>query len=315
MTALARHISAHGEIPSDARGASIALGNFDGVHIGHQAVVAGARRANAVLAAAVFEPHPRQFFQQAVKPFRLQSPLQRMRALESLGVETIFEIRFDAALAALTDQAFVDEILVGALGAKQVAVGFDFRFGRDRMGDAAGLQRLCAAHGVAVSVIDAVDDASHDREKVSSSAIRAAIEAGDVAEAADFLTRPFAIEGVVGPGAQRGRTIDFPTANVALSGYVRPLFGVYAVRVDVGDGQWRAGVANCGVKPTVQGAGAEPLLEAHIFDFAQDIYGHRIEVQLIEKLRAERKFESFEALKAQIAADAAAARAILTAAP
>jgi riboflavin kinase/FMN adenylyltransferase len=298
--------------PPALRGAAIALGSFDGVHKGHQAVVAAARAAaherGLSLGAGVFEPHPRQVFRPEDPPFRLQSPGQRARALGALGVETVFQIKFDRALAGLTDSEFARAVLHDKIGAAHVVVGFDFQFGRGRMGDAASLTRLGQSLGFTVSVVEAVADAAGP--KISSSAIRAAIGEGRVEAARDWLGRPWAIEGIVGPGAARGRTIGFPTANVGLGAYVRPRFGVYAVRVRLDDDTCVPGVANCGVKPTVAGE-AEPLLEAHLFDFSGDLYGRRIEVEFIAFLRDERKFENFDALVAQIKADAAQARALL----
>jgi riboflavin kinase/FMN adenylyltransferase len=291
------------------RGAAFALGNFDGVHAGHARVVEDAvrvaRSQGRLAGAAVFEPHPRQVFAPDAAPFRLQSPGQRARALAALGVALIVEIRFDAELAKLTDAEFVRQVLVQQLGAAHVAVGADFTFGRGRMGNAQSLAQLGAAQGLSVSAVEVVGG----MEKVSSSAIRTAIAHGRMDEAAQLLGRPWAIEGIVLPGQARGRTIGFPTLNLGLGSYQRPAFGVYAVRVDTGDGVLRPGVANCGVRPTV--GGETPLLEAHLFDYEGDLYGRRVEVALVKHLRAERKFENFDALKTQIAEDAVQARAAL----
>jgi riboflavin kinase/FMN adenylyltransferase len=303
------------EIPADARGRALALGNFDGVHLGHRAVIGAAAQAGfGPPAVAVFEPHPRLLFQPDAAPFRLQSPGQRARALAACGVAMVFELRFDRALASLTDEGFCTEVLSHRLGAAHVAVGGDFRFGKGRMGDVESLTRHGAILGFGVTAAAAVDlpeadNPGSDEDKVSSTAIRTALRQGDMTSAKALLGRAWAIEGVVGLGQQRGRTIAFPTANVALGAYVRPAFGVYAITVDVGDGAWRPGVANIGVRPTV--GAPEPLLEAHIFDFEGDLYGRRIEVRLEAFLRGERKFENFEALSRQIAADAAEARALL----
>jgi len=302
-------VTATTRLPDDARGASIALGNFDGVHLGHQAVIAAAHAGadGKRVAAAVFEPHPRRFFQPDAPPFRLQSPSQRTRALAAAGVDVLIEITFDAALSQMTDEAFAKDILVERLGAARVAIGFDFRFGRGRMGDAATLKRHGETFGFRVEIVDAVDD-GHDPDKVSSTSIRNALQAGDMEHAARLLGRSWAIEGEVISGMQRARGIGFPTANVALADYVRPQFGVYATKTNVGDGVWRPGVSNCGVKPTVGGV-AKPLLETHVFDFNTDLYGRRVETLLAHFLRAEQKFESFEALTAQIAQDSRSARA------
>lgn len=298
--------------PPELRGAVAALGNFDGVHIGHQAVIAAARvRASALSAPSaviVFEPHPRQHFAPQAPPFRLQTPDQRARAIEALGVTALFELRFDAAMAGRSAEAFAAEVLAQALGVRVVLIGEDFRFGRGRAGGAAELARFGAELGFEVGTTDLL---GFGGEKISSSQIRAALREGRVEEAARLLGRPFAIEGEVLQGAQRGRSIGFPTANQALRAYQRPAFGVYAVeaRLAPGERPW-PGVANFGVKPTIGGA-PEPLLETHLFDFAGDLYGRAIEVSLLHFLRPERRFDSFEMLRAQIAADAAAARALL----
>lgn len=300
--------------PDGGAGMALALGNLDGVHLGHQAVLraasaAGIARGAPMLAAAVFEPHPRRLFQPDAPPFRLQSPAQRARALDSLGVNVLYEIAFDRDLAGLSDAAFCSDIVHAHIAPRVVAIGADFRFGRRRSGDAQSLKAHGARLGFEVCVVDDVADGAGPN-KVSSTAIRDALQSGDVGTATRLLSRPFAIEGVVGPGAQRGRTIGFPTANLELADYVRPRFGVYAIIVAVGDTDRFAGVANLGVRPTVGGP-PTPLLEAHLFDFKGDLYGRRIEVALHAFVRAERKFDGLDALKEQIALDAQAARAAL----
>lgn len=293
------------DVSDDARGASIALGNFDGVHEGHRAVIDAARTAGGPLGVAVFTPHPRRFFQPDAPPFRLQSDEQRARALAALGVNALYEIGFDAALSQSSDEDFAARVLRDRLGARHVSVGAEFRFGRGRMGDAESLARLGARFGFGVTAVAPVGGA----EKVSSSAIRTAIGAGDMAQAAAWLGRPWAIEGVVQRGFQRGRGFGFATANVALGDYVRPRLGIYAVRVRIA-GAAHAGVASVGVNPTV-GALPEPLLEAHVFGWARDLYGATIEVGLIAFLRDEAHFDDVEALKAQMARDAEDARKVL----
>jgi riboflavin kinase/FMN adenylyltransferase len=297
-------------IPQHAGGASVALGNFDGVHKGHQAVIAAAAEHGAALAAAVFEPHPRRFFQPEEPPFRLQSDAQRERALTRCGVQHLFTIAFDRALSELSDRAFAQEVLSRQLGAAHVSVGADFRFGNGRMGDAERLQALGREFGFGVSIVAPVE---HGGERYSSSAIRDVIAAGDVVAAAAMLTRPWAVEGVVQRGFQRGRAFGFPTANLTLGDYVRPRLGVYAVRVDLGDGAPRSGVASVGVNPTV-GALPAPLLEAHIFDFNADLYGRAIEVEMMAFLREELHFSDVDAMKDQMALDAEMARALLASA-
>lgn len=302
----------HNAIPDDARGAAIALGNFDGVHLGHQAVIASARDVAhercIPCGAAVFEPHPRRYFQPDAPPFRLQSNTQRARALGEFGVSDVFELGFDAAMAQTSDHDFAERVLRGALGAMHVSVGADFRFGRGRGGDVASLTRLGESFGFTVAGVAPV--AYEDGEKVSSSAIRAAIAAGDMARAAALLTRPWAIEGVVQKGFQRGAGFGFPTANVALGDYVRPRLGIYAARIDLGDGVLLPGVASVGVNPTV-GALPAPLLEAHLFDFSGDLYGKSIEVELAAFLRDEAKFDDTNALRRQMTQDVIDARAAL----
>lgn len=298
-------------IPIDARGASIALGNFDGVHLGHQAVIASARavaeQRGIALGAAVFEPHPRRFFKPDLPPFRLQTPRQRAHALGDLGVQEVFEIGFDAALARSSDRDFAERILRDLLGAAHISVGADFRFGRGRMGDVASLERLGAELGFTISAVSPVSEGA---EKISSTAVREAIATGEMRRATAMLGRPWAIEGEVLRGFARGRDFGFPTANIALGDYVRPKLGIYAVRVDLGDGVLLPGVASIGVNPTV-GALAEPLLETHLFDFSGDLYGSTIEVELAAFLREELKFDSVEAMKAQMKQDAIDARIAL----
>ncbi|MBP6690113.1 MAG: bifunctional riboflavin kinase/FAD synthetase [Hyphomonadaceae bacterium] len=297
-------------IPDDARGAAIALGNFDGVHLGHQAVIASARAAaeetGAALGVLVFEPHPRRFFKPDAAPFRLQTSAQRARALAVAGVDEVFEIGFDAALANSTDREFAERLLRDCIGATHVSVGADFRFGRGRMGDASSLRALGEELGFSVDAVAPVGGAA----KISSTLVRDAIAAGDMKQAADLLGRPWAIEGEVARGFARGRELGMPTANVSLGDYVRPRLGVYATRVDLGDGVLLPAVTSIGVNPTV-GALPTPLLEAHLLDFNGDLYGQRIEVELIAFLRDEAKFSDLETMKAQMRQDALDARRAL----
>ncbi|MGD9980929.1 MAG: bifunctional riboflavin kinase/FAD synthetase [Hyphomonadaceae bacterium] len=297
-------------IPEDARGAAIALGNFDGVHVGHQAVIASARAVaqarSVALGAAVFEPNPRRFFKPDAPPFRLQTSRQRTRALSECGVSVVFELGFDAAMAGSSDRDFAERVLCDLLGVSHVSVGADFEFGRGRCGDAASLAALGRELGFSVEAVTPVGGA----DKISSTGIREAVMRGDMRAAAEVLTRPWAIEGEVLRGFERGRTLGFPTANVALGDYVRPRLGVYAVRVDLGDGVLLPGVASVGVNPTV-GALSEPLLEAHLLDFSGDLYGQRIEVELIAFMREEAKFDSLGELKRQMTQDVIDARRAL----
>jgi len=289
--------------PAEARGAGVALGVLDGVHRGHQVVIDAARAPGRALAAAVFEPHPRHYFRPDSPPFRIQNAAQRVRALEAVGVDLVFQMAFDRSIAESPAEDFTRTILAEEIGAAHVSIGADFQYGKDRGGDVRSPARAGETLGFTVSVTPPV---LHEGQRISSTAIRGLIAAGDVAGAAKLLTRPFAIEGEVVTGAQRGRTIGFPTANIGLSDYIRPKFGVYAVHTLI-DGARVNGVANVGVKPTVGGA-PEPLLEAHLFDYAGDLYGRTLEVALHSFIRPEQKFDSFDALKAQIASDAEAAR-------
>lgn len=288
-----------------------AVGNFDGVHLGHRYLlaktVARASDLNAAPAVLVFEPHPRRYFAPDAPPFRLTSNAQRDALLRAGGIEDIIALEFDRALASLTPEAFVRDILVERLSLAGVVVGADFQFGAKRAGNADSLKRLGAAAGLDVTVVDILADNGAE-EKFGSSAVRAAIEAGDMRSAAGMLGREWSVAGVVETGQKRGRTIGFPTANFTLGDIIEPLYGVYATRTRVGATVY-ASVSNFGRRPTV-GAPA-PLLETHLFDFDGDLYGAEIEVNFIEFLRPEQKFESFEALKTQIASDCEKARALL----
>ncbi|MCA3699052.1 MAG: bifunctional riboflavin kinase/FAD synthetase [Brevundimonas sp.] len=299
-------------VPSQ-RGAAAAVGAFDGVHRGHQAVIGAARQAaerlSAPLAVVTFEPHPRRWFQPEAAPFRLMSLAQMARAIDGLGVDRLHVLPFDAEMAAMTDEAFARDVLSGGLGLCHAAVGFDFTYGKGRTGSAEGLLRIGQDLGFSVSVTGRMDDASG--LKLSSSAVREALAAGDMARATRILGRPFAIEGEVVHGDKRGRTIGVPTANVRMGDYMRPAYGVFATRTRLADGRWIDGVANLGVRPMFETP--EPLLEVWLFDFTGDLYGQVVETRLIERLRGEMAFDSLDALKVQIDADAQAARAVLAA--
>jgi riboflavin kinase/FMN adenylyltransferase len=275
-------------------------------------VIASAREAahemGAALGVAVFTPHPRRFFQPDLPPFRLQSDAQRARALAGLGVEQLYEIGFDAVLAAMGGEQFVTEVLIGRLGVKHVSVGAEFRFGRGRSADVDKLRKLGEAHGFSVEAVAPI--VGKQPAKISSSMVRDFIANGDMLEACLCLTRHWAIAGEVQMGFQRGRGFGVATANMALGEYVRPRFGVYAVRVDIGDGAKRPGVASVGVNPTV-GALPQPVLETHLFDFDAELYGRTIEVEMHAFLRDEVKFDTMAAMVHQIRADIAEARALL----
>jgi riboflavin kinase/FMN adenylyltransferase len=294
-------------VPQALRGGIVALGNFDGFHAGHQAVVARAverARAEARPAlVATFDPHPVRFFRPRTPPFRLTSLDQRERLFAAAGADAMIVFRFGAELAATSADRFIARNLLELIGAAGVVTGEDFTFGRGRSGDVEVLKEAGARLGFSV---DAVGPVSDEDGPISSSRIRDSLVAGDCAEATRLLTRPFAIEGVVEHGDKRGRTIGYPTANVALGPYLRPRFGIYAVRGRLADGRRLSGAANLGIRPTFEPP--RELLEPYFFDFDGDLYGQTLEVELIAFLRPEAKFESLEALTAQMAADCEEAR-------
>jgi riboflavin kinase/FMN adenylyltransferase len=297
------------------RGAAVAMGNFDGVHLGHQSVLALAHAAAAELDApfgvVTFEPHPRAFFAPDAPPFRLMTADARARRLEKLGVEVLYELPFGAALAGLSPEAFAAEVLSAGLGVRHVVVGADFRFGKGRAGDVAALRALGARLGFGVTAAPLVSDANGD---YSSTAIRAALAEGRPEEAARILGHWHRIEGEVRHGDKRGRALGFPTANLWLEGLHPPRFGVYAVLVDVLTGPHRGryrGVASIGVRPTF--GESRPNLEVFVFDFDGDLYGAEISVALVAFQRPELKFDGVDALVEQMHADAAEARARLAA--
>ena len=295
--------------PPEWTGGVIALGNFDGVHRGHQVLVARAqqeaRALDAPLVALTFEPHPRRYFVPDTGPFRLTLLPAKARLLEECGVQAVLAQRFDPAFAAISAQAFVDNVLLQGMGARHVVCGYDFTFGARRGGNVERLREKGREKGFGVTVLDPV---MREGEIYSSTRIREALRAGWASEASELLGHHWEIEGAVELGDQRGRTIGFPTANVALGEHLRPRFGVYAVRALVG-GQWRDGVANLGRRPTV--GKLQENFEVHLFDFAGDLYGQVLRVQLIDFIRPEMKFSGLDALKAQIAADGEAARRLL----
>ncbi len=302
-------------VPGDARGGVVVLGNFDGVHRGHQAVIGAAaedaQRLEAPLVVVTFEPHPRRFFRPDDPPFRLTPFRSKVIQLAALGVDVLMVLTFDRAMSQMPAEAFVRDVLLGALAPRQITIGYDFHFGHNRGGNPALLEKMLPPGSVpSVQVIQPV--ASADGEVYSSTRIRDYLAAGKPGHAAALLGRPFEIEGRVEQGDQRGRTIGFPTANLSLGEYLRPAFGVYAVRAGIGDGEapeWFDGVANLGVRPTVDGR--KLLLETHLFNVQREIYGQHLRIALIEFIRPERRFDGLDALRAQIAEDCAAARRIL----
>ncbi len=295
-------------LPESARGASIALGNFDGVHLGHAAVLraAHAGRPGAPLAVLTFEPHPRAYFRPQDAAFRLTLPPERASALAVLGVKLLYELPFNAAFSHLTADQFIDEVLHDGLGAAQLACGPDFAFGHRRGGDVALLARRAEALGIGLTLVPPVSDA---QGPISSTRIRRLLQEGYPCRAALALGRPHAIRGEVVHGDARGRTIGFPTANILLGEHLEPARGVYAITARLPNGDEVKGVANIGQRPTV--GGTEARLEAHLFDFSGDLYGQELTIALHKFIREEQKFESFAALKTQIVRDADEARALL----
>ncbi|HEV2570081.1 bifunctional riboflavin kinase/FAD synthetase [Sphingomonas sp.] len=294
-------------VPAHLRGGVVALGNFDGFHLGHQAVVgraitrARAERRPALV--ATFDPHPVRYFRPDAPPFRLTTLEQRQRLFGTAGADAMIVFHFDAALAGLTAEAFVEERLVGLIGAAGVVTGEDFTFGRGRGGNAQVLADLAQRHGFSA---EAVAPVTLEGDPVSSSRIRSALQQGDCATAARLLTRPFTIEGVVQHGDKVGRTIGYPTANIALDRYLRPRYGIYAVRARLPDGRLIYGAANLGIRPSFDPP--KELLEAYLFDFDEDLYGQTIEVEFHAFIRPEAKFDSLDALTAQMDADCVEAR-------
>ena len=294
------------------RGGAIAIGNFDGVHKGHTAVIqaaaAAARGRGVNLGVLTFEPHPRSVLAHNDSPFRLTDWRGKARGLEKLGVDFMAICEFDMDLAALTAEDFVQNVLAEGLGVCHVAVGEDFQFGKDRAGNTGFLLEAGKRHGFDVTSVPAM--AGSDGIVFSSSAVRAALGKGDVIRANELLGRPWEIEGVVTHGDKRGRTIGFPTMNIYLGDLTRPALGVYVVEAKFEDGErWIGGVANLGLRPTV--GGEDERLEVHLFDFDKDVYDKHARIRLLNFVRPEKKFESFEALKEQIVQDAILARAYL----
>ncbi len=302
------------ELPASVRECVVALGNFDGVHPGHQTVIGTAKELARQLAAPsgvmTFEPHPRSVFQPGIEPFRLTPFRIKTRVIEDLGPDFLIMQHFDLAFAGHSAEAFVEEVLVAGLKVRHVVVGYDYEFGKGRRGGVDLLAAMAARHGFGLTCVPAV--AAGDGHVYSSTAIRQALVAGNPREAARLLGRPWELEGRVEHGDARGRQIGFPTANVEMADYLRPATGVYAVLAGVDQGGrtlWRPGVANFGRRPTFDKS--EPLLEVHLFDFDGDLYGRHLRVALMEYLRPERKFAGLDALKSQISEDCAQARRCL----
>ena len=295
-------------------GSVLAIGAFDGLHRGHAALLAKVReratKKGLVAAAVSFEPLPRSYFSPAPLK-RLSSVREKLCGFAEAGIETLLQLHFNAALVAMSAEDFVREVLVARMGAREIWVGADFRFGHNRVGDVALLEAMQGEGDYEVRVLDVVTNG--DGQRVSASRVRGALASGDFVHAAELLGRRFSIGGRVVRGQRMGHTLGYPTANIRLGKRVSPVSGIFAVRVGVG-GKWWPGVASLGVRPTIAGGG-EPLLEAHLFDFDGDLYGQRIEVKFVAKLRDEEKFAGLDALRTQMDRDAAEARRILADTP
>ena len=300
-------------VPAEARGACVALGNFDGVHRGHRHLISSghAARPDLQLAVLTFEPHPRELFRPDDPPFHLTLPAARARLLAENKVSLVYQLDFDAAFSGMAADDFIDQVLASSLGARHLICGPDYAFGHRRGGTAALLSRRAEELGIGVTIVAPLEDASGP---ISSSRIRRSLQDGYPERASELLGRPWLIEGEVASGDKRGRTIGFPTANIALGRHLEPARGVYAVVVELPDGSTFGGAANIGRRPTVS-AGPESRLEVHLFDFTGDLYGMVLRVSLHAFLRAERKFSGLEELRAQIDLDCLEARRILDVLP
>jgi riboflavin kinase/FMN adenylyltransferase len=297
-------------LPDALRGAILALGNFDGFHQGHQAVVGEAirwaRAEGRPAIVATFDPHPVRFFRPDAEPFRLTTLDQRQELFAAAGADAMLVFHFDAAIAGMPADRWLREMIHGHLGVAGVTTGEDFVFGKDRSGTAASLREYGEPLGIATHAVAGVSDAAGP---ISSSRIRAALKAGDCETATRLLTRPFAIRASVQHGDKLGRTIGYPTANLALGTYLRPRFGIYAVTGRLADGRTVTGAANIGVRPTFDPP--KELLEPHFFDFSGDLYGQEIEVAFHHFLRPEAKFDSLDALIEHMERDCDEARRLL----
>ena len=303
-------LSSRDPMPDALRGAVVALGNFDGFHLGHQAVageaIRQAKAAGKPAIIATFDPHPVRFFAPHVPWFRLTTLEQRQRLFAEAGADAMLVFEFDAELAATTAEDFVVKLLAERLGVSGVVNGEDFTFGKARGGNTQVLRDLGAAHGITATTVGPVSDAGGI---ISSSRIRDALKAGECETATRLLTRPFAVEAVVQHGDKNGRDLGFPTANMDMGHYLRPRYGVYAVRGRLPDGQVLNGAANVGIRPQFEPP--KELLEPHFFDFSGDLYGQNIEVEFHAFLRPEGKYDSLDALIAQISQDCEDAKAAL----
>jgi riboflavin kinase/FMN adenylyltransferase len=305
------------DIPDEFKGGVVAIGNFDGVHRGHQALLAEthklAAERNAIFGVLAFEPHPQEYFRRSAECFRLTPFRTKARLLSAQGADAMFALGFDKTMAETTAQDFILDVLIGGLGAGAVVVGSDFQFGKGRAGDTAVLAYMGEMEGLGVTIFPPVEDERHG--KISSSRIRKALKEGRPREAADLLGHFWTVESRVEQGDGRGRAIGVPTANMRIDGYLEPAFGVYVVRATIMEEDKPAGrfngVANLGIRPMFESP--VPLLESWLFNFSGDLYGSHLSVELVDYLRPEARFDTLDALKRQIEEDANAARAVLDA--
>ena len=307
-----RVIKSLSEIANDDKNTVAAVGNFDGVHLGHRKIIEYAKtiadRVGARPSVLTFEPHPRALFQTDGVPFRLSTSVSKARALSETGIDLIFELQFDQTFAQLSAEEFVVKVLKNSLQLNHVVCGYDFVFGHRRRGTAEILETLGSQVGIGVTTIPAVSE--KDGAVYSSTRVRQCLAEGDPIGASELLGRPWSFSAFVETGDQRGRTIGFPTCNLRLHDLVQPSHGVYAVFVQIeNEGKWLPGVANFGRRPTVNDRGA--LFEVNLFDIERDLYNKRLTVCIMDFIRPELKFDGLDALKTQIALDAASARAIL----
>ncbi|ALC13908.1 bifunctional riboflavin kinase/FAD synthetase [Sphingopyxis sp. 113P3] len=306
----ATRLDGHDRIARPLRGGVIALGNFDGFHAGHQAVVGRAvhhaQDDGRPCIVATFDPHPVRFFKPGAPPFRLTTLDQRQELFGAAGADAMLVLPFDAAMAGTTAEDFITEILLDRYGAAGVVTGADFVFGKGRGGDVVTLADHARRLGFFTEMVAPVDEGG---ETISSSRIREALKAGDCAAAQRLLTRPFTVRGIVQHGDKNGRLLGFPTANIDMGNYLRPRYGIYAVTGRLPDGRLLKGAANLGIRPSFDPP--KELLEPHFFDFSGDLYGQAVDVAFHAFIRGEEKFDNMDALTAQIAADCDAARALL----
>lgn len=303
-------LSAKNRMPDALRGAVVALGNFDGFHLGHQAVageaIAQAKAAGRPAIIATFDPHPVRFFAPQSPWFRLTTLDQRQLLFENAGADAMLVFDFDAELAATSAEDFIVKLLVERQGMSAVVTGEDFTFGKARGGNIDVLRDIGGAHGLCATAMGPVVD---DAGIISSSRVRTALQVGNCATATALLTRPFTVQGIVQHGDKNGRLLGFPTANIDMGHYLRPRYGIYAVKGRLPDGRILNGAANLGIRPTFDPP--KELLEPHFFDFAEDLYGQNIEIEFHAFIRGEAKFDSLDALMAQMAKDCDKARDIL----